>query len=240
MLLRPPYSLGTTRVRTGSRRPRLWGARDRDHHPSGCGLGGNLRRMEKRWWQDGIKARPMSRVAGDLPSPYAGFNMKIPDQVRLDEFLKEFVEFEKNGYAPARPRPDAAAPEPHQWDRAGLSTPRACVADNDLALGRLVEAIRQPLLERIRDFRHRGRCAKRAGPRRRPPHRRPGVSSGRDARRSTARSIRPSTCTARSSRSWARRRRTSLTSRPNLAIFSAFGRNRLPHLDRGTAQRDPP
>ncbi len=67
--------------------------------------------------------------------------MKIPDQVRLDEFLKEFVEFEeKNGTLPGLVL--MLLPQNHTNGTApGYPTPRACVADNDLALGRLVEAI---------------------------------------------------------------------------------------------------
>ena len=71
---------------------------------------------------------------------YAGFNMKVPDQVRLDEFLKEFREFEKNGNLPRLVV--MLLPQDHTNGTApGYPTPRACVADNDLALGRLVEAV---------------------------------------------------------------------------------------------------
>ncbi len=89
----------------------------------------------------GIKARPIVRGLREIYHPrYAGFNMKIPDQVRLDEFLKEFVEFEKNGKLPGLVL--MLLPQNHTNGTApGYPTPRACVADNDLALGRLVEAI---------------------------------------------------------------------------------------------------
>jgi hypothetical protein len=66
--------------------------------------------------------------------------MKIPDQVRLDEFLKEFHEFEKNGNLPRLVI--MLLPQNHTNGTApGYPTPRACVADNDLALGRLIEAV---------------------------------------------------------------------------------------------------
>ncbi len=47
--------------------------------------------------------------------------------------------------------------------RPGWPTPRAMVADNDLALGRIVEAISQePYLEGVGDLRRGRRCAERA------------------------------------------------------------------------------
>ena len=66
--------------------------------------------------------------------------MTIPDQVRVDRFLEDFQKFEKDGNLPRltvlllpTDHTDGTAP--------GFPTPRAMVADNDLALGRLVEAI---------------------------------------------------------------------------------------------------
>jgi YVTN family beta-propeller protein len=71
---------------------------------------------------------------------YPGFHLGIPDQVRVDRFLEDFREFEKNGNLPRltvlllpADHTDGTAP--------GFPTPRAMVADNDLALGRLVDAI---------------------------------------------------------------------------------------------------
>ncbi len=89
----------------------------------------------------GIEARPIVRGLREIYHPrYAGFNMKVPDQVRLDEFLKEFAEYEKNGTLPGLVL--MLLPQNHTNGTApGYPTPRACVADNDLALGRLVEAI---------------------------------------------------------------------------------------------------
>jgi len=89
----------------------------------------------------GISARPVVLGLRDIYHPrYAGFNMKITDQVRLDEFLREFREFEKSGGLPRLVV--LLLPQDHTEGTApGYPTPRACVADNDLALGRLVEAI---------------------------------------------------------------------------------------------------
>jgi YVTN family beta-propeller protein len=77
----------------------------------------------------------------DIYSPrYPGFQMAIPDQVRVDRFLEEFKEFEKNGNLPRLTV--LLLPTDHTNGTApGFPTPRAMVADNDLALGRLVEAI---------------------------------------------------------------------------------------------------
>ncbi len=71
---------------------------------------------------------------------YPGWNMRIPDVLRADRFLKELAEYEKNGNLPHfiilyLPQDHASGTTP------GMPTPRAHVADNDLALGRVVEAL---------------------------------------------------------------------------------------------------
>ncbi|MEO8358578.1 MAG: bifunctional YncE family protein/alkaline phosphatase family protein [Vicinamibacteria bacterium] len=71
---------------------------------------------------------------------YPPFNLSIPDNQRVDVWLKEFREFEKNGALPQlnilRLGNDHTA-----GAKAGSWTPRAMIAENDHALGRLVEAI---------------------------------------------------------------------------------------------------
>ena len=52
----------------------------------------------------------------------------------------------------------------------GFPTPRAQVADNDLAPGDYRRDLAQPVLERLGHLRHRGRLAGRPGPRRRAPN----------------------------------------------------------------------
>ena len=69
-----------------------------------------------------------------------GWNMKIPDQVRADYFLKEFRAAEKKGewhnlIIMHLPQNHTSGTDP------GQPTPRAHVADNDLAVGRVVQAI---------------------------------------------------------------------------------------------------
>ncbi len=75
-----------------------------------------------------------------LHPTFPGFHMGIPDQVRVDIFLREFREFERRGDLPnlmvmLLPDDHTAGMNP------GHPTPRAMVADNDLALGRIVEAV---------------------------------------------------------------------------------------------------
>ncbi len=84
---------------------------------------------------------PPDRFLRDVYSTrYPAFSMLVPDQVRADEFLKEFREFEKNGDLPRLVV--LLLPADHTSGTApGFPTPRAMVADNDLALGRVVEAI---------------------------------------------------------------------------------------------------
>jgi YVTN family beta-propeller protein len=71
---------------------------------------------------------------------YPGWNLKITDGQRVDRFLAEFHKAEKS-----RDWPNFVLvflPQDHTAGAStGSPTPRACVADNDLALGRLVEAI---------------------------------------------------------------------------------------------------
>ena len=84
-----------------------------------------------------------TRVAGlrDIINPdFPGFDMRITDQWRTEVFLREFREYEQNGNLPdlvimLLPDDHTNATSP------GYPTPRAMVADNDLALGRMVEAI---------------------------------------------------------------------------------------------------
>ncbi|MBS1824318.1 MAG: beta-propeller fold lactonase family protein [Acidobacteria bacterium] len=88
-----------------------------------------------------IEARtPIVGLRDVYSTRYPGFSMTIPDQVRVDRFLEDFRAFEREGNLPRltilllpTDHTDGTAP--------GFPTPRAMVADNDLALGRLVEAI---------------------------------------------------------------------------------------------------
>ncbi len=75
-----------------------------------------------------------------LHPEFIGFPMNVSDQWRADRFLAEFREWERRGRMPALtmillPNNHTAGTSP------GMPTPRATVADNDLAFGRIVDAI---------------------------------------------------------------------------------------------------
>ncbi|MEO6811817.1 MAG: alkaline phosphatase family protein [Isosphaeraceae bacterium] len=90
-----------------------------------------------------VKIVPRATIATLTPYTcpnYIGFPGTVPDVYRAKEFLKEFKEFEANGDLPnliimLLPNNHTAGTRPD------LPTPRAMVADNDLALGRIVEAV---------------------------------------------------------------------------------------------------
>jgi hypothetical protein len=79
-------------------------------------------------------------LAAHTDSRYPGFDMAIPDQRRVDIWLDAFHGWVATGEMPAFQI--VYLPCDHTAGaRVGSRTPRAMVADNDLALGRVVEAI---------------------------------------------------------------------------------------------------
>ncbi|HET7614173.1 MAG TPA: SMP-30/gluconolactonase/LRE family protein [Gemmatimonadaceae bacterium] len=71
---------------------------------------------------------------------YSGWNLDIPDQARVDVWLADFRQFVRDGNLPALEIMDL--PNDHtSGAAAGRPTPHAYMADNDLALGRIVEAV---------------------------------------------------------------------------------------------------
>jgi YVTN family beta-propeller protein len=71
---------------------------------------------------------------------YPGWLLSIPDGYRIERFLREFAQFEKDGDWPNLVL--VYLPQDHtSGTKATVPTPRAYVADNDLAVGKLVEAI---------------------------------------------------------------------------------------------------
>lgn len=97
-------------------------------------------------WKQGtrkVSIKPRAIIVG-LREIYSNnvpaYDLRIPDQVRVDRFLEEFHAAEKTNTVPklsvlllSQDHTSGASP--------GFPTPRAMVADNDLALGRLVEAV---------------------------------------------------------------------------------------------------
>jgi hypothetical protein len=75
-----------------------------------------------------------------LSPAYPPWELRIPDNKRVDAWLREFEEFEQKDRVPALSI-IRLGNDHTQGTRAGSPTPRAMVAENDLAVGRLVETI---------------------------------------------------------------------------------------------------
>jgi hypothetical protein len=93
---------------------------------------------------ENVPTKPELR--GHFDPLYADFEMDYPDQLRADEFLNEFARFiEARQTGKGEQLPDYVLlrlPNDHtSGTKVGAATPSAAVADNDLALGRVVEAI---------------------------------------------------------------------------------------------------
>jgi len=81
-------------------------------------------------------------LEGHFDPMFRGFDMDYPDAKRTDRFLVELAGFEKTGDMPQLvilrlPNDHTSGTSPGKW------TVTACVGDNDLALGRLVEGLSQ-------------------------------------------------------------------------------------------------
>jgi DNA-binding beta-propeller fold protein YncE len=79
-------------------------------------------------------------LEGHFDPEFRGFDLSYPDQKRADRFIEELKRFERDGDLPRfivlrLPNDHTAGA------RLGAPTPTAYVADNDLALGRVVEAV---------------------------------------------------------------------------------------------------
>jgi YVTN family beta-propeller protein len=71
---------------------------------------------------------------------YPGFDLKVTDQTRVDVWLADLKQFVENGEMPQLQI--LHLPSDHTaGGKAGFHTPKAMMADNDLALGRIVEAV---------------------------------------------------------------------------------------------------
>ncbi|MHB2017506.1 MAG: alkaline phosphatase family protein [Candidatus Xenobia bacterium] len=75
-----------------------------------------------------------------LSADYPGWKLKLPDQLRADVFIRDLEQAEQTGDWPNLMV--MSLPDDHTGGTTpGLPTPRAEVADNDLALGRIVDAV---------------------------------------------------------------------------------------------------
>ena len=81
-------------------------------------------------------------LKGRVHPKFPPYDLFIPDGKRVDIWLEEFRQFEQNGQLP-RLNIIRLGGDHTAGTRAGYPTPRAMVAENDDALGRVVEAISQ-------------------------------------------------------------------------------------------------
>jgi DNA-binding beta-propeller fold protein YncE len=90
---------------------------------------------------DPVRYRALKSALDPYTSPdYPAYDMKILDQVRADVWLREFQQFVAKGNLPTLEI--MHLPGDHtSGGRPGRPTPKAHMADNDLALGRIVEAV---------------------------------------------------------------------------------------------------
>jgi YVTN family beta-propeller protein len=79
-------------------------------------------------------------LEGKVHPSFAPFDLSIPDNERVDVWLEEFRRFEKEGGLP-RLNIFHLGGDHTVGTQPGGHTPRAMVAENDVALGRMVEAI---------------------------------------------------------------------------------------------------
>jgi DNA-binding beta-propeller fold protein YncE len=79
-------------------------------------------------------------LKGLVAPAYAGFDLDIADNKRVDSWLAEFRDFVSNGNLPALSILHLGN-DHTKGSVPGALSPRAMIADNDLALGRIVEAI---------------------------------------------------------------------------------------------------
>lgn len=79
-------------------------------------------------------------IGNNFDPLFRGFDMNYSEQKRMDRWLAAFREHEKTGEMP-RLQIVRLSNDHTSGTRAGSRTPRAMVADNDWALGRMVEAV---------------------------------------------------------------------------------------------------
>ncbi|MEK7832103.1 MAG: beta-propeller fold lactonase family protein, partial [Acidobacteriota bacterium] len=79
-------------------------------------------------------------LVGHFSPKFPPYDLSVTDNTRVDHWLEEFREFEQNGKLPQF-QIVRLGNNHTRGTVAGAPTPRAFVAENDLALGRLVEAV---------------------------------------------------------------------------------------------------
>jgi hypothetical protein len=96
---------------------------------------------KKRSWVGAVGSRAAVPALDPLLVKYYPVNsMRVPDQIRAEVFLEELARFEKEGRAPDLLIVGMTS-DHTMGTSPGAPTPAAMVADNDLALGRMVEGV---------------------------------------------------------------------------------------------------
>jgi hypothetical protein len=90
--------------------------------------------------QDAPATTSVRSLKGHLDPGFRGFDLDYPDARRADRFISELRRFEREGDMPRLQIVRLPNDHTHGTSR-GKPTPRVYMADNDLALGRIIEAI---------------------------------------------------------------------------------------------------
>jgi YVTN family beta-propeller protein len=91
-------------------------------------------------WQDAAHSRSGVPALDKYISTRYPVGLNVTDQIRVEVFLRDLAELEKNGDIPNLTVMTLVS-DHTMGTKPDAPTPRAMVADNDLALGRVVEAI---------------------------------------------------------------------------------------------------
>jgi YVTN family beta-propeller protein len=89
---------------------------------------------------EGLYTTHMAGLIGKIDGRFPGFDLKVNDEARVDEWQREFEQFVRDGKLPALiilrlPNDHTSGTYPGAW------TPQAYVAQNDHALGRIVDVV---------------------------------------------------------------------------------------------------
>jgi hypothetical protein len=96
---------------------------------------------KKGTWRDVVASRcGVPAMKGIYDERFPPSEMKIPDQIRAEAFLERLAKWDKDGTTPNLTIVTMTS-DHTVGKNPGAPTPRAMVADNDLALGRMVEGI---------------------------------------------------------------------------------------------------
>ena len=100
------------------------------------------------YWDEFLNGRGLVRIGSEpaiptvapfSPTDTLGWNMAVPDQWRARYIINQIAAWEKEGRMPQLIL--ICLPDDHTSGTSeGAPTPQACVADNDLAFGRIIEA----------------------------------------------------------------------------------------------------